>query len=136
MASQTAAKYHSMKDITDSEDIQFLVETFYQAALTDPLIGPVFSAAKFDLQQHVPVMVSFWETILFDVITYRGNPMLKHLALNQMVRLKPEHFERWMEIWEKTVQQHYTGPLAEKAIIRARSIAQLMDYKITKAGLL
>jgi hemoglobin len=123
-----------MEDIQHKEDIQYLVEKFYNAALADALVGPVFKAANFVLESHIPVMVSFWETILFDVITYKGNPMLKHLELNQSVPLKPQHFERWMNIWIATVNNKFKGPLAEKAIIRARSIAQLMEYKIKQAG--
>jgi len=122
-----------MNDIQHKEDIQYLVETFYHSALTDPLIGPVFRAANFKLEAHIPVMVSFWETILFDVITYKGNPMLKHLDLNRTVPLKPEHFERWMNIWAETVNSKFEGPIAQKAIVRATSIAQLMEYKVQKA---
>ncbi|MFA4869079.1 MAG: group III truncated hemoglobin [Pedobacter sp.] len=122
-----------MKDIAHREDIQFLVNTFYKTALADSLIGPVFTAAKFDLESHIPTMVSFWETILFDVITYQGNPMLKHLDLNRSVPLLPAHFERWMEIWKTTINNNFEGPLAEKAIIRATSIGQLMEYKIKQA---
>lgn len=123
-----------MKDIQDKTDIQYLVETFYGTALADPLIGPVFKKADFVLEAHIPVMISFWETILFDVITYGGNPMLKHLELNRTAALEPGHFERWMMIWEETVNGKFEGPLAEKAVIRARSIAQLMSYKIQQAG--
>lgn len=122
-----------MKDIQNKEDIRYLVETFYTTVLADPLIGPVFTAANFDLESHVPIMISFWETILFDVITYQGNPMLKHLELNRSVPLYPSHFERWMSIWKETVNLKFMGPLAEKAIVRAMSIAQLMEYKIKQA---
>lgn len=122
-----------MEDIQHKQDIQYLVETFYKTALADPLIGPVFKQANFILESHVPVMVSFWETILFDVITYKGNPMLKHLELNQSVPLHPIHFERWMNIWITTINDKFCGPVAEKAIIRAKSIAQLMEYKIKQA---
>ncbi len=121
-----------MDDINNKEDIQYLVESFYSNALTDPLIGPIFKEANFVLDAHIPTMVSFWETILFDVITYKGNPMLKHLELNRTVALDPIHFERWMKIWTETVSKKFEGPLAEKAIIRAKSIAQLMEYKIGK----
>lgn len=123
-----------MKDIQNTTDIQYLVETFYSTALNDPLIGPVFKQADFELETHIPVMIAFWETILFDVITYSGNPMLKHLELNRRVLLKGPHFERWMQIWGETVRFKFEGPLAEKAVTRARSIAQLMNYKIQQAG--
>lgn len=123
-----------MEDIQHKQDIQYLVETFYQKALNDAIIGPLFKAADFELEKHIPVMVSFWETILFDVITYQGNPMLKHLELNQTVALYANHFERWMSIWIETVSDKFKGPLADKAVIRARSIAQLMEYKIKQAS--
>lgn len=123
-----------MRDITDKEDIKLLIISFYEQALGDNIIGPVFKKANFVLQSHIPVMVSFWETILFDVITYSGNPMLKHLELNKTVPLKSDHFERWMHIWKLTVQTNYNGPLADKAILRANSIAQLMQHKIEQFG--
>lgn len=119
-----------MRDITDKKDIQYLVENFYNEALTDEIIGPVFKKANFILESHIPTMVSFWETILFDVITYSGNPMLKHIELNKTVSLIPEHFDRWMAIWKKTIKTNFEGPLADKAILRASSIAHLMQYKI------
>ena len=122
--------FNLMRDIQDKKDIQFLVEIFYHQALTDPVIGPVFVKARFMLESHIPTMIAFWETILFDVITYSGNPMLKHIELNNAVPLLPGHFDRWMQIWKGTVQLNFDGPLAEKAIIRAQSIAQLMQHKI------
>lgn len=119
-----------MEDIKTKEDIQHLVETFYSSALIDPVLGPTFNAAHFVLKTHIPIMVSFWETILFDVVTYKGNPMLKHLALNKTVTLHPVHFERWIEIWTKVLSSNFKGPLADKALTRAQSIGQLMEYKI------
>jgi len=121
-------------DIKDQEDIRFLVIEFYNQALTDEVIGPVFKAANFSLEAHIPVMVTFWETILLDVVTYKGNPMLKHIALNKEVPLHGEHFERWMKIWEETIKTHFEGPIADQAISRASSIGQLMQYKIKQAS--
>lgn len=122
------------RDIKDQEDIRFLVVEFYNKALTDEVIGPVFKAANFSLEAHIPVMVTFWETILLDVVTYKGNPMLKHIALNKEVPLHGEHFERWMKIWEETISSNFEGPVADQAISRAASIGQLMQYKIKQAS--
>jgi hemoglobin len=125
-----------MNDIQNRADIQYLVENFYKTALADELIGPVFKAANFSLEQHIPVMVSFWETILLDVVTYRGNPMLKHIELNRRVPLNPLHFDRWMQIWIQTVNRKFNGLTAQQAINRASSIAGLMQHKIEQAGLI
>ncbi|TKC05943.1 group III truncated hemoglobin [Pedobacter frigoris] len=119
-----------MRDIENREDIQYLVEAFYEKALKDEIIGPVFKAAHFSLEAHIPVMVTFWETILLDVVTYKGNPMLKHIALDKTVPLEPEHFARWMSIWTTTVAQKFDGLNAQQAINRADSIAKLMQFKI------
>lgn len=123
-----------MNDIQTKEDLQLLVNSFYSKALADDQIGPVFKAADFSLDKHIPVMVSFWETILFDIHTYKGNPMLKHLELNQQTKLLPAHFERWMMIWKETITANFEGPRAEEAVTRAASIGQMMQFKINKYG--
>lgn len=126
--------FTSMKDIEKKEDINLLVNAFYGKALTDEIIGPVFREADFSLEQHIPVMVSFWETILLDEHTYSGNPMLKHIQLNQLVPLKPEHFQRWLALWEEVLKTHFKGARAEEALKRASSIAQMMQIKISRSA--
>ena len=121
-----------MRDIENSEDIKLLVETFYSKALNDEKIGPIFKTVHFSLEQHIPVMVNFWETILLDVVSYKGNPMLKHLEMNKTVPLEAEHFERWIKLWKETVSGRFNGLTAQQAINRAESIAALMQHKINQ----
>ncbi|WP_133574396.1 group III truncated hemoglobin [Pedobacter metabolipauper] len=118
------------KDISTREDIEDLIRTFYGKALDDAQLGPVFKAANFSLAAHIPVMISFWETILLDVITYSGNPMRKHMELNRTVTLDPAHFEQWMKIWKETITEKFRGPVAENAMIRADSIALIIQHKL------
>ncbi|MEJ2882394.1 group III truncated hemoglobin [Pedobacter sp. GR22-6] len=119
-----------MTDIKNTTDIRYLVETFYNKALNDELIAPLFHAAQFSLDQHIPIMIRFWETLLLDVVTYKGNPMLKHIEMNKTIPLKPEHFERWLRIWRETVKSKFAGFNAQQAINRAEGIARLMQYKM------
>ena len=52
-------------DIETREDCERLVRAFYGRALTDPIIGFIFTdVAKLDLEAHVPTITSFWETVL------------------------------------------------------------------------
>ena len=67
-------------------------------------------------------MVSFWETILLGTITYKGNPMIKHIELNKLSPLKQSHFERWLTLWEETINESFTG---QKSIERLRVQEQL-----------
>jgi hemoglobin len=121
----------SMKEIQTREDIVLLVDTFYKQVLEDELIGFFFSKiAALDLQKHMPTMYDFWESALLGNMVYQGNPMVKHLSLNQKSALKAEHFERWLELWEKTLTENFTGKKADDALLRAKQISGLIQFKI------
>src|SRR5262245_51753004 len=48
-------------DIQTREDCERLVRAFYSRALTDPIIGFIFTdVAHLDVEAHVPVIASFW----------------------------------------------------------------------------
>ena len=68
--------------------------------------------------------------MLLGTQTYSGNPMVKHIALNKKTPLNPEHFERWLSLWESTVYQNFAGPKADEAVSRSKSIGSLMQHKI------
>lgn len=119
-----------MEDITTKADIALLVKSFYSKVMADPLISHFFTETDFSLEKHLPVITSFWETILLDVVTYSGNPMLKHIKMNENMPLKVAHFNRWLQIWEETIRQNFFGERADEALKRGRNIAQLMDFKI------
>jgi hemoglobin len=121
------------KDLGTEQDIQLLVDTFYGKAMSDPLIGFIFTdVAKISLEHHMPVMYSFWGSMLLGTDNYRSNPMVKHMDLNKKTPLLPEHFKRWLEMWEETVNELFAGPMAVQTITRARNIASVMEYKVRR----
>jgi hemoglobin len=118
-------------DISSRADIALVVEQFYAQATVYPQIGHFFTeVTNLDLEEHLPVIVNFWESVLLGNLVYRGNPMLKHLHLDDQSPMKPEHFERWLNLWTATVREHFGGDNAELAIQRASDIARLMEHKI------
>jgi hemoglobin len=119
-----------MKDIENKDDIALLVNSFYSKVMADPLIGHFFAESNFSLEKHRPIIISFWETILLDVVTYSGNPMLKHLKMNENMPLKKAHFDRWLQVWEETIYQNFAGEKADEALKRGKGIAHLMEFKI------
>jgi hemoglobin len=120
-----------MKDIENREDIQFLIDTFYKDVVKDEKIGEFFTTVvALDWQKHLPIMYDFWESMLLGAGKYRGNPMLKHIALSQKKPLKPDHFERWLSLWASTIHSHFQGKKAEEAISKAHQISGLMQFKI------
>ena len=119
------------KDIENKGDIITLVNKFYTKVINDEIIGHIFKdIAGFTFEKHIPIMVSFWETLLFGVVSYKGNPMIKHIELNKIVPLQSEHFVKWLSLWEATINENFEGSKASEAISRAKNIAGIMQLKI------
>ena len=77
-------------------------------------------------------MVTFWETLLLGIVNYKGNPMIKHIELNEIIPLRPAHFTQWLKLWEEAVIENFSGKNANEAISKAKNIAGLMQFKIKK----
>jgi hemoglobin len=111
-------------DIRDRDDIEVLVAAFYTRAFADPVLGPIFiDVARMDLDAHMPVMCDFWETVIFQAGLYKGNAFNVHLDLHYQVPLTAMHFQRWLDIWEATVDDLFAGPKAIQAKVQAGRIA-------------
>jgi hemoglobin len=120
-----------MPDITHRKDLELLIDAFYKKALKDELIQHFFTeVVQLDWEQHIPLIVDFWESSLLGTGNYKGNPMSAHLQLDRKSPLEPAHFDRWLKLWEETVNENFDGETANLAISRAQQIAQLMQFKI------
>jgi hemoglobin len=119
------------KDIENSADIKLLVDQFYKKAIATEDLGHIFTdVAKVNWEHHLPIMYSFWESTLLGKFGYKGNPMDAHAKLNQLHTLTAEHFNHWKSIFMATVDEYFEGEIAILAKEKARSIADLMFYKI------
>lgn len=116
-----------MKQIDCKDDVKLLVDSFYDKVNQDPLLSPVFNDfAKVNWENHLPIMYKFWGSILLGEASYSGAPFPKHLPLP----VKDEHFERWIHLFEATVDEYFFGANAEEAKSRANSIAGIFLSKI------
>lgn len=120
MSGSPAARH----DIASGEDCERLVRAFYGRALTDPVIGYIFTdVARLDLEEHVPVIAAFWETILLGAGTYRGGAFRPHAEIHMRSPLRAGHFDRWLALWRTTVDELFEGPRAEQAKTHAARVA-------------
>lgn len=109
------------KPIETRQDIELLVNSFYDKVKKDELIGPIFNeVAKVDWEEHLPKLYNFWSDLLLGSDAYRGRPFPPHIPLN----LKPDHFVRWLELFFATVDEHFIGDKAQEVKSRAYRIAQ------------
>ncbi|QGW28745.1 group III truncated hemoglobin [Phnomibacter ginsenosidimutans] len=122
---------HNRSDITNRQDIERLVNQFYDAVKADATIGYFFTeAVAVNWEKHLPVMYAFWENVLFHTGGYSGNPMERHKQLNQQSAIEPAHFQQWLHLFASTVDRLFAGENAETIKQRAASIATVMQLKI------
>ena len=117
-------------DILNREDLFLLMTDFYKKLLKDDTINYIFTdVAKINLEHHLPVLVDFWDSILFQTGTYQKNAMQPHLDLHQKSPLTKHHFETWLRYFKETVDELFTGDNAFIIKERATSIATVMQIK-------
>lgn len=120
-----------MPDIETRDDIERLVRAFYGKAMTDSMIGFIFTdVARLDLEAHVPDITSFWETVLLGNRTYFGSPFNKHVPLHERVGLRLGQFERWLQLWFGTVDEMFAGERADQAKVHALRVAQAFHQRL------
>jgi hemoglobin len=120
-----------MADIETRDDCERLVRAFYARAFADPLIGWLFvDVAKLDLDAHAPVIAAFWETILLGAQTYGGGAFRPHAELHMRAPLRRAHFDRWLVLWNETVDELFAGPRAELAKSHAARVAQAFHRRL------
>jgi hemoglobin len=120
-------------DITSRGDIELLINSFYTKVKKDAVIGFIFNdIMKVNWEEHLPIMFDFWETLLLDKTTYTRNTMGIHFEINRKVKLEDIHFNRWIELFTGTVDELFSGSIADNAKKRARSIAEVMLFKMNQ----
>lgn len=115
------------KRIISLEDIKHLVDTFYKNVQKDDLIGPIFDEVIQDnWPLHLQKMYAFWQTVLLKEHTYFGTPFMPHLKLP----ITPAHFERWLLLFNATVDELFEGDIAQEAKWRADRMATMFMSKL------
>ncbi len=121
------------KDISSRQDIEQLIIAFYEKVKPDPTIGFIFTEIiPINWEHHIPVIVDFWEGILLDNPVYQKNAMEVHYHLNNQIPLQKVHFETWLTLFRSTVDELFEGKVADLAKTRAKSIADVMQFKMDK----
>ncbi|NND73148.1 MAG: group III truncated hemoglobin [Rhodothermales bacterium] len=124
-----------MSDILSRADIVLLVDSFYVKVRADEMLGRIFDkVAKVDWNSHLPKMYDFWETTLLNRPGYKGNPVKVHQRINDLTPLDHPAFQRWLQLFDKTVDELFSGPQAEDIKVRALSIATILEAKLSTGG--
>ena len=123
------------KEIENRADVFFLVDTFYTKIRADDLLGPIFNDVIDDWTAHLVRLTDFWETNLFFVNKFKGNPVRKHQEVDAKNKqtINALHFGVWLNYWMETLETHFTGERAALAKNRARNMGTHLFLKIFEA---
>lgn len=113
-----------MKEIENETDVHELVQTFYQKVLKDDQLSPFFKHLNFE--EHLPKMEFFWRFVLLDEAGYTTSVTDKHMHM----RLKPEHFQRWIFLFNETLDELFIGEKVNVAKQRAALIGWTIQSKM------
>lgn len=107
------------------EMVKTLVHAFYAKIREDVFLGPIFLRVIGDnWTSHLAKMCDFWSSVMLMSGRYKGNPMVAHIRL-KMVR--PEHFERWLGLFQETAQEVCPPDIAALFCTRAETIARSLQ---------
>ena len=118
-------------DLDSREQVEAFVDAFYDKMLADPVLAPIFiDVAEIDLDVHLPHIKDYWCKLLLGETAYRRHTMNIHRQLHGKRPLEAGDFERWLGLFQRTVDSGWAGEKAERAKRIAASIADNMRRSI------
>lgn len=123
------------KEIETREDVYTLVRTFYGKIRQNNVLGPIFNKHIEHWEEHFERLTDFWESNLFFVKKYQGNPLLKHQEVDasEAYTISEYHFGVWLNIWFQTIEELFHGEKANIAKNRARNMGTFFYISMFKA---
>jgi hemoglobin len=107
------------------DNVQQLVHEFYAQVREDDVLGPVFFLALGgDWTAHLEKLTEFWSMVVLGTRNFQGNVFGTHMRLEE---IEPEHFERWLGLFEQTVRRLFEAPQAEEFLVVANRIASSLQ---------
>lgn len=111
-------------DLDDEDAIAEMVRRFYRDVAQDDLLGPLFNdVARVDWAEHLPKLTAFWCRALLGTEGYVGNPFRAHQVVHEQSPFRPDHFERWLDLFRATLANGWRGPNTDRALVLAESVA-------------
>jgi hemoglobin len=115
------------KDIASRQEIEILVNEFYNKVRLNETLVPIFEQELHDKwDAHMEKMYRFWETVLLNVHTYSGSPFPPHAKLP----IDQQHFDTWLQLFQQTLDENFSGPKADEAMWRAQKMAEMFEHKL------
>ena len=110
------------------EAIEAMVHAFYEQVREDRLLAPVFDRRVSDWGPHLRRMTSFWCAVLRGTSDFRPSPRGGPPALHRAIaELTPEHFDRWLSLFETVAHEQFTPGAADFVVRRAHRMGRALS---------
>jgi hemoglobin len=126
-----AVRTTPVRDLDGPVAVSEMVLRFYRLVAMDDLLGPMFNdVAKVDWGEHLQKLTAFWCRALFSMPGYEGNPYRAHQLVHAQRSFTSAHFERWLDIFNETIDEGWAGPKAEQAKALAARVAHVHGQQL------
>ena len=118
-------------DLDSRENIEQFVDCFYSRVLADEHLAPIFlDVAAIDLAVHLPHIKDYWCKLLLGEKNYQRHTMNIHRHLHGKQPLQAGDFQRWLALFNATLDEGFAGERTERARQVAASIAGNMEASL------
>lgn len=119
------------RDLDDPGQVAELVRLFYAQVDVDDLLGPMFNdVAQVDWPEHLQKLTAFWCRALFGIPGYQGNPFRAHALVDARRSFTLAHFDRWLLLFSRTLDEGWQGPTADQARELAHRVARVHAHQL------
>jgi hemoglobin len=115
-------------DHVSEDGIRLLVDAFYVKVRLDPDLAPIFARAiPGDWEPHLTKMYAFWSSVMLTTGRYKGNPVIKHLAIPN---IQPPLFGRWLALFDETCGELFDDGISAEFRTKAARIAESLKLAL------
>jgi hemoglobin len=113
-----------------------MVTRQYAVVVQDDVLGPYFSTDEgfVDWQALIGNVTDFWNHVLLFAPDYPIDPIERHRAVHQRRPFTAEALDRWLEIFDETVDTGWSGPNARRAQKRGAGMAWAIAQRLLGQG--
>lgn len=135
--SGTGPAEHRRRDLDAEEEVAEFVTRFYREIAQDDRFHHYFEAlAHVDWHAHTAELTDFWRGLLFGDPHREADDVIEaHRWLHDAAPFDTVLFDRWLEVLDTTLDEGWTGPVAELARKRGHGYAWAMAKRLTGADL-
>jgi hemoglobin len=119
---------HRGRDLDNREEVAEFVKRFYREIAQDERFHYYFdTVAHVDWHAHTLDLTDFWAGLLLGEPQSDADDVIEaHRWLHEATAFDAALFDRWLEILNTTIDDGWTGPIADQARKRGRGYARAM----------